>query len=116
MSKIHVLETDHREAKVVLHTDTPAGNNSVGISWKEAGLNSGRLGTTVLTEGTGAGQIATAEKTQVESGDVIEIADTIHVESGGATSASIDEMADQLIDKHEADLQIILNYYGYTAG
>lgn len=116
MSKIHVLETDHREAKVVLHTATPAGNNSVGIAWKEAGLNSGKLGTTMLTEGTGAGQILTAEKAQVESGDVIEIVSSIHVESGGATSASINEMADQIITKHEAELQVILNYYGYTAG
>lgn len=114
MSKIHVLETIHGIANVVLHTNTPAGNNSVGIAWKEAGLNSGKLGTTMLTEGTGAGQITTAEKAQVESGDVIEIVDSIHVESGGATADSIDELAGPIINEYEAELQRKLNYFGYT--
>ena len=68
MSKIHALETNDSIAQVVLHTATPVGNNSVGVSWKDAGLNSGKLGTTALTEGTGAGQILTTEKAQVEAG------------------------------------------------
>lgn len=92
MSKFHVLETNAGEASVVLHSVMPAGNNSVGVSWKDANLNSGSQGTTVLSEGTGAGQITTAEKANIEAGDVLEVTGLIPVESGGATPASINEL------------------------
>ena len=64
MSKIHALQNFGGNVQVVLHTPMPSGNNSVGVSWKNAALNSGIQGITSMTEGTGAGQITTAEKTK----------------------------------------------------
>ena len=116
MSKIHVLETNAGEARVVLHSAMPAGNNSVGVSWKDAALNSGQQGTTVLMEGTGAGQITTAELADVTAGDVLEVAGTIPVDSGGGTAASINEMADLIINSYKGTMQVVLKYFGYTAG
>ena len=117
MSKIHAFENFAGNVQVVLHTAMPAGSNSVGVSWKNAAINSGIQGTTVMVEGTGAGQIATAEKTSVLAGDVIEISGkTIPYASGGGGLPSVNEMADLLINEYKADLQLKLQYFGFKTG
>lgn len=115
MSKIHVLSADtNGNYQIVIHTNTPAGNNSAGISWVTAGLNAGLLGISVMAVGTGAGQITTAEKANVTAGTVIEIVINIPAESGGATSASLDNMVNQIITQRINDLAKQLKYFGYT--
>ncbi len=114
MSKIHVLENNNGKYRVVLHFNVPAGSNSAGKTWKDCALSSGDGVTTILPEGTGTGQIATAEKASIESGDVLEVVDNILLESGGASSASVDAMADTIINNKKALLQQKYKYYGYT--
>lgn len=115
MSKIHVLTADITgNYQVAIHTQTPSGNNSAGISWKVSGLNSNLIGITILTEGTGAGQITTAEKATIVSGDVIEIIANIPAEFGGATSSSLNEMANNVINEYITKLSKQLKYFGYT--
>lgn len=114
MSKVHVLTSDMSgNYHIVIHTPTPSGNNSAGVSWKTAGLNSGLMGITTLTEGTGAGQITTSERTTIISGDIIEIVTTIPAESGGASSQSLDQMINQIINQTLSDLEKKLKYFGY---
>lgn len=115
MSKMHILTADTTgNYRVVIHTPTPSGNNSVGISWKIAGLNSSLIGTTIMTEGIGAGQITTAERNQIISGDILEIVTSIPAESGGTTVQSINQMVDQIINQTLSDLAKRLKYFGYT--
>ncbi len=117
MSKIHVLAADNNgNYNIVLHVAVPVGNNSVGVSWQTAGLNSGLTGHTVMTVGTGAGQISSSENTSVLSGSVVEIVANIPAESGGATVASLNLIADIIITQVLANLAKQLKYFGYTQG
>jgi hypothetical protein len=115
MSKIHVLTSDiNKNYNIVIHTPTPSGNNLVGISWQTAILNSGLIETTIMTVGTGPGQILAAEQAQILAGSVIEIVSNIQAESGGTTSASLDQMANQIISQKLNNLAKQLKYFGYT--
>jgi len=115
MSKIHVLTADTTgNYKIVIHTNTPAGSNSVGISWQAAGLNSGLIGTTIMTVGTGAGQITSSENNNILAGTVFEIVSNIPAESGGATPTSLNQMADQIINQRLTELAKQLKYFGYA--
>lgn len=71
MARFHVLAGNNNVYSVVVHTATPNGNNSAGVSWKVALVNSGMARTT-MTEGNAAGQITAQEKASIEAGDVIE--------------------------------------------
>lgn len=80
MANIHTLETMGDETKVVVHFPTPAGSNSVGVSWQIALINSGIGGTTILRDGDGnSGTISAAEKLQIENGEIIEVVDWIRL-------------------------------------
>lgn len=119
MSKIHVLEGQvNGKYHFVIHTPTPAGNNSVGVSWVTAGLNSGFTGKTSLTIGTGAGQISAAENTTVLNGTVIEIPANIDAESNGSppSQATLNQIVDEIISNYLGILAIQLKYFGYTQG
>src|SRR5688572_20004677 len=56
---------------VVVHSPTPVGNNSAGVSWATAVQNAGNAATQ-LTIGNGPGQITQAEANGVANGSVIE--------------------------------------------
>lgn len=122
MSKVHVLSADHTvktskiysSYNVVIHTATPAGNNSVGFTWKAVGLSAGILGKTVMTVGTNPGQISSAESTLVLAGDIMEITAIILVENAHATPASIDDMANKIISDYQTKISRELKYFGYT--
>lgn len=115
MSKIHVLTSDTNENnQIVIHINIPSGNNLANISWKIAGLNSGIIGTTIMTEGVGAGQISSSEKANIIAGNEIEIVTNISAESGGATPQSLDLMVNQIINQKLTDLAKQLKYFGYT--
>ncbi len=115
MSKIHVLTSDTSgNYQIIIHTNTPAGNNSAGISWKTAGLNSRLIGTTSMTVGTSPGQISSTEQSQIVAGTVFEIITNIPAESGGTTPESLNQMSDQIISQRLTDLAKQLKYFGYT--
>lgn len=72
MARIHIGEqTSPNRYSCTVHAPTPNGNNSAGVSWATALVNSGRAVTTMAI-GNGAGQITTAEANQVASGALIE--------------------------------------------
>lgn len=72
MAKIHVLQGGTSNVyTVVVHANTPAGNNSAGVAWADAIKNSGRA-TSILTVGTGPGQIQNSEMNSITNGQIIE--------------------------------------------
>ena len=72
MARLHILEqTSPNLYNVIVHAPPPAGNNSAGVAWTTALVNSG-LAVTSMPVGPGPGQITTAEADQVTSGELIE--------------------------------------------
>jgi len=122
MSKIHGGLLYGSQGGVTLHAQMPAGNNSVGKSWKNCYLsrkNNEGSPLTSLKEGNGPFQISTVELALINSGDVIEFVETIPIQSGGTTpaqlAAAVEIMCNQKIAENIARLQTELTYYGYTA-
>jgi len=115
MSKIHVRTNINGKYAVTIHFNTPSGNNSAGNSWKDC-LVSDERNTTSMTEGSGVGQISITEMNSIIAGSKIEIVESLRVESGGATTASLDELADTAINAAKSSLQARYKYYGYTQG
>lgn len=113
--KVHVLEAaGGGRYRVALHAPMPAGNNAIGVSWKNAYIAAG-LNVTILPEGTGTGQITAAERVQILAGDVIEIVAEIEEPPPGAPgAATVTEMADKVISERLILLQTRLKFYGYT--
>ena len=119
MAKIHVLKADNNgKYSVVIHTPTPAGNNSVGESWKNAGLQGGDLGKTAMTVGTGPGQTTQIEFDSIINGDVMEFQGSFLAESGGTSTpeiiAALTQMVDQRIIEEKTRLQRVYKYFGHT--
>lgn len=112
MSKIHILDRQNWNYRVILHASTPAGNNSAGKAW--AGILVAIGMQTTMAVGIGPGQIAQAEADAIAAGTTMEIATSILVESGGATQASLDDMVDRIIQVERQKLQAQYKYYGYT--
>jgi hypothetical protein len=120
MSDIHVLTGDGMTWSVVMHIPVPDANNSVGVNYRMALVNSGLGGTTSLTEdaGPGPGQISAAEKAQVEAGELYEHRVGFLLESGGTSQA---EQRAALRGRYTrekaveiARLQRQLRYFGHT--
>jgi len=121
MAKIHVLKANESGMyRVVIHTPTPAGTNSVGELWKDAGLRGGDLGSTVLVVGTGPGEITQPESDAIIAGDTMELSASFLIESGGSTNpeliTTLTQMADDFIDERKLRLQRKYKYYGYSQG
>ena len=121
MSDMHVLtEVASGRFTIVMHFAVPIGNNSVGVPWSVALINSGIGGTTSLPDGDGtAGTINTAtEKIDIKAGTVFEHRKALLAESGGSSNlelqASIREF--YAIEKTNilAVLQTELKYFGHT--
>ena len=114
MSKIHVLESNNNKSfKVALHFDVPVGNNSSGFSWKQAGLGSGRIGSTTLSVGVKPGNITQGEYDNIISGDIIEIVRDIKID-GAVTDTNINDLSDILINEYKISMASILKYFGHT--
>jgi hypothetical protein len=114
MSKIHILESDNNYGyKVAIHFATPAGNNSVGESWKDCGLADGSIGSTVLTVGTAPGNITQTEYDSIIAGNTIEIIRTI-TPGTSPTNAAVEVLADIRISEYRASTASTLKYYGHT--
>lgn len=115
MAKIHVLSADdENNFTIVIHTSVSAGNNAIGVSWKNAGLASGKTGSTMLTEGLNGWQISTAERASIIEGDRLEIVTSIKVGSGGVTQAGLNIFADIKIAEYNVILARQLKYFGYS--
>jgi hypothetical protein len=113
MSKIHILNSNNNQSyTVAIHFATPAGNNSVGYSWKACGLNCDLIGSTILEVGIEPGDITQIEYDSIIAGDTIEIIETI---SPGIdpTNAAVESLCDILISMSNADMARILKYYGH---
>jgi|SRR6185369_1201665 hypothetical protein len=116
MANIHVLSGNGGIYRAVMHTQTPAGNNAVGVSWVNAIVNSG-MNKTVMTEGAGAGQITTAEKNQILAGTVIEAVTVWQDDPTWTTQQRLDDFTlrtQQAVADRLAQLGDQLKYFGYT--
>jgi len=72
MSRLHILTGGGNNTyNVVVHSPTPAGNNSAGVPWSDALKNSGGAATN-MPFGNGPGQITNTEANNVTSGTVFE--------------------------------------------
>ena len=109
--KIHILEKNNHAYRVVIHFATPAGNNSVGKSWKAVGLASGKTGSTCLKVGTEPSNITQTEYDQIITGDVIEIVRSVDTK---ATNEAVEALADILIDEYKENISNSLKHYGHT--
>ena len=119
MYDMHVLTGNNGNRwTVVMHFAVPAGNNSVGMLWKDALIKSGMGGTTALPDGDGTGgTIGTTEKAAVEAGTVYEHSGSFLVESGGTSNAELRASLRSFYARERAkiidDLQSKLKYFGY---
>lgn len=103
--------------RVVIHFNIPAGNNTVGVSWKAAALGAGWTGKTILATGNGPGQITSADAALVASGDMVEIVTTFQAEDGSGTvisSAKITALAAAAQTEWQNRASAALKYWGYS--
>ena len=118
MARAHVLDTQGALTRVALHFTVPAGNNTAGIAWVTALLNSSLSKTTVLPDGTGSGgSISAAEKATLANGTVYEIVDSVDLPPGMNTAqanAFLDAVHASRQTEVFALLQRQLAYFGYT--
>lgn len=114
MSRLHILAG----GQCVLHEPVAATNNSAGVSWRTAIVNSG-MATTRLPTGDGPGQITAAELLQVQSGEVYEVAFQVDIPVG-ANASQRNAIMDTEITKasNEAQARIVkdLRWFGLTRG
>jgi len=114
MSKIHILESDNANSyKAVIHFPIPPGNNSVAMSWKACGLESGKTGTTILKIGSAPGNITQSEYDSIIAGDTVEIVQAINPGLNPSNQAA-EALCDIAIANWSADTARILKYYGHT--
>lgn len=117
MSDIHVLGGDGLgKWTVVLHFPVAVGNNNAAVSYRTALVNSGRGGTTALTEGTGPGEISTAELGDIQAGEVYEHSVSFLAESGATDDAEMWSEVQALFAREQTPtldwLKKRLRYYG----
>lgn len=118
MADIHVLTTEaDGRVNVVFHIAVPDSDNSVSVNWRTALVNSGRGGTTSMTEGSGAGQITTDERSQVESGALYEYRGSLDLDgSGQSTEGRRSVLRSRYTSRKEsilAGLQAELKFFGH---
>uniref|UniRef100_A0A6M3M1I9 Uncharacterized protein n=1 Tax=viral metagenome TaxID=1070528 RepID=A0A6M3M1I9_9ZZZZ len=114
MSKIHILKSDNNQSyEIAIHFATPAGNNTVGFSWKSCGLACGMTGTTSLEVGTEPSNITQSEYDDIIAGNVIEIVRSVTVGTS-PTNAMVEQLADIYISEYQNDVAKVLKYFGHT--
>lgn len=117
MSNIHVLAGNGSNLyTAVIHIPTPVGNNSAGVSWATALVNSG-MAKTVMTVGTGPGQILAAEKAQIDAGTVIETVTQWQDDKTFTTQQRLDDFTlrtSQASTERLNRLAAQLAYFGFT--
>ena len=114
--KVHVLDGDGVRFQVVFHRAVPAAANVIGVNYRQALVNSGLGGASVLAEGTGPGQIASAELAQIRAGEVLEVTHEIATSGGGMANvdAYLDATHSSVTDHCLAELERRLRFFGAT--
>lgn len=116
-NKIWILTADGDENyQCVVHTPTPVGNNSAGISWATCLVAAG-LATTILPDGgatPASYQQSTTEKNNVLNGSVIEIVRTFSIAGANANAPQVAALRDQLAADYVNYLGRILKWFGYS--
>lgn len=117
MSKIHILTGNGGNLfTAVVHSPTPVGNNSAGVSWATAIQNSG-MATTILPVGNGAGQNTQSEANQIAAGTVFETVVPYEDDPNRTNAerlADLDLRASQAVAEQQAGLQAKLKFFGLT--
>jgi len=114
MSDVHALVgSDADNWTLVFHYPVADVNNSAGVSFRTALVNSG-LNTTVMTVGTGAGQISTAEKTQLDNGEIFEHVIQFPVESTTSSTDAVEEAYNLNQVGVVTEMTRKLKYFGLT--
>jgi hypothetical protein len=117
MAQVHVLDYTDGRYRCVIHTETPAGNNSAGFPWSTLLLVKGYSGRTILSEGTGPGQITPEEKAEIVAGTILEFEVNI-VGSATMTGADLQALlvaeAPAIINAQKARWAQELRFYGGT--
>lgn len=117
MAKIHILTGNGGNIyTAVVHSPTPAGNNSANVPWSDALKNSG-MATTILPVGNGAGQNTQSEANQIAAGSVFETV-VVYEDDPNRTNAErladLDLRASQAVAENSADIQRKLKFFGLT--
>ena len=114
MSRVHVRNSDGNSGyNIVIHFPVSTDNNAVGRSIKSCALANGLTGHTGLVVGTAPGDISQGEYDQLIAGDIVEINKTIHP-GINPTNASVNVLADILVNEFTTNMTHVLKYYGHT--
>jgi hypothetical protein len=119
MAQVHVLEYSEGRFRIMIHTATPAGNNSAGFTWSALLLLRGYSGRTAMTEGTGPGQIDPTEKAQIVAGTLLEFELRLEADpalTGAQLQTLLQNQAPTLIAAQLAAWQSELKWWGQTRG
>lgn len=113
-NKIWILTADDSENyQCVIHTPTPAGNNSAGQSWASVLVAAG-LASTVLLVGTSPWQQTQAEHDAVVAGTIIELVQTFSIAGANANATQVAALRDQAATDYVNHLGRVLKWYGYS--
>ena len=124
MADMHILTGNNsREWSIAMHFVVPNANNTVGVNYRTALVNSG-VGVgddgrrSVLPSGTGAGEITTAEEANLDNGSLFEHIASMRVESGGTSNAELQSTIREFYASENARVQAAigsrLRYFGHT--
>jgi hypothetical protein len=119
MAQVHVLEYSEGRFRIMIHTATPAGNNSAGFPWSTLLLQRGYSGRTGMTVGTGPGQIDPAEKAQILAGTLLEFELRLEADptlTGAQLQTLLQAQAPALITAQLGQWQQELKWWGATRG
>lgn len=116
MSKVHVLAGNGGSYNLVIHTNTPAGVNSVANSWKACLISAGIATVSSMVVGTSIGNISSSEAASVLAGDLLEFRAPLNsnVDGSTPTSTQITNFVDAVITTNFSALQVSMKFYGYT--
>ena len=117
MAQVHVLDYSDGRFRIIIHTATPAGNNSAGFPWATLLLQQGYSGRTVMTLGTGPGQITPEEKAEIVAGTLLEFELRLEADAaitGAQLQTLLQAQAPTLIAAQMAQAQQMLRFWGAT--
>ena len=117
MAQVHVLEYSDGRFRFVIHTATPAGNNTAGFAWSILLLQKGYSGRTVMTEGSGPGQITPEEKAEIVAGTLLEFEVRIEASptiTGGQLQTLLQDQAPGIITAQLDQWRQELRFLGAT--
>lgn len=116
MAGFNVLTGRNNLYTVVVHVATPNGNNSAGVPWATAVINSG-LNTTIMSSGTGVGQISSTDAAAIAAGTLVEGSFDWHDDPNWTNPqrvANITTLASQYSNDLLNSLADRLKFFGYS--